>query len=176
MKDSHLIYAISQTNGRNGLRTARHAEMTLAPVWAAWHGSSRSASLATQEAGRCKVKSRIGSYPGDVMAPIEGTRSLLLLIVFEALRRGLLHSRPISPGFAAYPLCTRNYPGDQVYMQGVLSGLQWFVHHQGTTSVALLYMDGDVDLTIPAEAAAAQNMTGILNSMVSAQLAQRPGC
>lgn len=41
--------------------------------------------------------------------------------------------------------------------------------------IGLIYMDGDVDLTLPAEAAAQADATGILDSMTLTHLTHRPG-
>ncbi|GJN72364.1 hypothetical protein PLICBS_006437 [Purpureocillium lilacinum] len=68
--------------------------------------------------------------------------------------------------------------GDCTILQPVLSALHAILHgkKQPILDVGLVYMDGDVDLSVPAEAAASIDATGVLDAMTMSHLMRRPGC
>jgi arginase len=100
---------------------------------------------------------------------VDGTRNLqATLDVMHAVKRTILESpADYDTGLSMF------IGGDCSITPAILSGL----HERAETgsTIGLLYVDGDVDLTIPAEAAARVDSTGILDSMVLSHLTQRPG-
>ncbi|KAJ6446932.1 restless-like transposase [Purpureocillium lavendulum] len=68
--------------------------------------------------------------------------------------------------------------GDCTILQPVLSAFHAIFHgkSRSISDVGLIYMDGDVDLSVPAEAAASIDATGVLDAMTMSHLMRRPGC
>lgn len=64
--------------------------------------------------------------------------------------------------------------GDCSLLQPVLSAMHVRMPSR-RSDIGLIYMDGDVDLTLPAEAAAGIDSTGILDGMTMTHLTQREG-
>jgi arginase family enzyme len=65
--------------------------------------------------------------------------------------------------------------GDCTILQPILSAMHARMPSR-RNDIGLVYMDGDVDLTLPAEAAAGMDHTGILDGMTMTHLTQREGC
>lgn len=91
------------------------------------------------------------------------------LIVLESIYNELVTSLKDDDAFNIF------LGGDCSILQAVLSAMHAAMSSK-CNDISLIYMDGDVDLTLPAEAAIGIDKTGILDGMTMTHLTQRDGC
>lgn len=120
--------------------------------------------------GHVKAESAAKWQPGQ---KVNGVRNEgAALEVMQILHEFIVGPHMIGGGnlAASFPIFIG---GDCTSTPSILAALSKVA--PGGTRIGLMYMDGDVDLTLPSQAAANVDATGMLDSMVMTHLTLRPG-